>query len=216
MCIKCGNDIFCYCGQKNKDQTTSRSPDESPGCTFSGAETDTKIILKSSDEAAKYVENISGWVDRHGRFYGTAEDQARWSGCTHIECDECGSIRERNSYCRPCHEKKTIKKFNALEKRQWDEKTPLYLDNTDEYFFDYESLLEYIDEHRLKLNKMRLVLCRPVKMITVDEDYFLEQMHEDAELPAEVATALEALNTAILDAETITWEPDKYAAIVEL
>lgn len=176
----------------------------------------TEMILKTDDRAAKYVTNISGWVDRNGYFWGADENQARWSGCTHIECDKCGAIHERNSYCRPCHDKKMIEKFNALEKRDWDGEIPLHLDNTDYYFFDKGGLLDYIEESELELSELRLALCKPVKMSTIDQCYLLDDMHEDAELPDSVETALTELNTAILEAETITWEPDKYAAIVKL
>lgn len=176
----------------------------------------TEMILKTDDRAAKYVTDISGWVDRKGLFWGANEEQARWSGCTHIKCDKCGTIRERLNYCRPCHDNKMIEKFNALEKRDWDGETPLHLDNADYYFFDKGDLLDYIEENEAELSELRLVLCKPVKMRTIDQDILLDDLHEDAELPDSVETALTALNTAILEAEIITWGPDKYQAIVKL
>lgn len=173
-------------------------------------------ILKSDDKAAKYVTGLCGWVDRHGHYWGENEDLARYSGCTHITCDNCGVMRIRNGYCAPCHEVKRIEKFNALEKIEWDGKIPLYSDSQDEYFFDDGSLSDYIEEHEASIDDLQLRLCRPVAMQTLDESYFLDDMHEDAELPNDVANAIESLNKLILEQPTQTWGPDKYAAIVDL
>ena len=171
-------------------------------------------ILKTDDKAAKYVTGLSGWVDRNGHFFGTNEDQARYSGCTHVACNNCGTIRVRNGYCVPCHEKKRIEKFNALEKVEWDGIKPLYSDSHDVYFFDGD-FSDYAKEHTTTIDDLQLRLCRPVKIRTLDEDYFLDDLHEDAELPNEIVEAIEKLNIAILEAPTQTWDPDKYAAIVD-
>ncbi len=175
---------------------------------------DSKIILETSDEAAKFVTDISGWVGGDGRFYGDNEDLARWAGCTHKECKSCGSVYSRNSWCKPCREKNAIEKYNALEKKVWDGDTPLALNDGDEYFFSAEDLHDFIEDHELNLADLQLVLCKPVEMSLIDESYFLDDLHEDAELTDEVAEALKALNSAIQKHPTSCWERDKYAAIV--
>jgi hypothetical protein len=44
-----------------------------------------KIVMMDSDEAAS-IQTVTGWVDRHGRFWGKDEHQARWCGATHRKC----------------------------------------------------------------------------------------------------------------------------------
>ncbi len=78
------------------------------------------FILNSDDEVARYVTNLSGWVDRHGEYWGVHESQVRYNGCTHVACSKCGAIRDRRGYCSPCHEARQVEKFNALEKIKWD------------------------------------------------------------------------------------------------
>ncbi len=175
---------------------------------------ESKVILDSSDEAAKFVTGISGWVSSDGRFYGDDERLARWAGCTHKKCPNCDGIYERSSWCKPCQEKKNIDKFNSLEKKQWDGDTPLALNDGDEYFFSAEDLHDFIDEHQLNLADLQLVLCKPVEMSLIDESQLLDDLHEDAELTDEVAEALKVLNSAIQKHPTSCWEHDKYAAIV--
>ena len=50
-----------------------------------------KTILFTSDEAAKYTDGISGWVSRDGFFWGKDERAARYHGCTHVLCEDCGN-----------------------------------------------------------------------------------------------------------------------------
>ena len=53
-----------------------------------------EMILNTSDEAAHFVTGLSGWVSRHGHFYGNDERLARYDGCTHTVC-ECGKPCEK-------------------------------------------------------------------------------------------------------------------------
>ena len=176
---------------------------------------DKEQILYSSDEAATFMTGLSGWVSRAGRFWGDNEHMARWDGSTHIECSSCGIVRLRNGYCSPCHEKKQNEKFDAMELKVWDHNTPLNLHNSDEYFFDIESIYDYAEEHGVSSDSLKLVICNPVKLSQLDEDYFCDELCEDGELPAEVVEGIEALNEVIRNADPVGWEPGKYAAIVE-
>jgi len=64
-----------------------------------------KVVMMDSDEAAS-IQTVTGWVDRQGRFWGSDEHQARWSGATHRKCknkpDE-HPIHSTNGYCEECH-----------------------------------------------------------------------------------------------------------------
>ncbi len=173
-------------------------------------------VTYASEEAAKFVTNISGWVDTNGRFWGMDEHMARWSGCTHITC-ECGNEYTKGwTCCESCRDTHKLERFNKLEKKVWDGETPICLFDSDEYFFDYDSLLEYVEEGDIELKNMRFQLCKPIPMNTLDKDYFLEGMHEDAELPCEIIHAITALNKLVMQASPISWEPEKYEAIVKL
>ena len=74
-----------------------------------------KVILSTSDEAARHVENISGWVSRHGRFYGRDERAARWDGCTHVRCADCETIIPKSGLivCGTCAEKRDVGRYEA-------------------------------------------------------------------------------------------------------
>ena len=100
--------------------------------------TEEKIILAESDEAAKFVTGISGWVDRHRKFHGKSEEMARYYGSTHKKCKECKEaiIRIGYSFCANCQEKKDIERYNKLEKKVWDGESYLYSDRADVYFAD--------------------------------------------------------------------------------
>ena len=89
-----------------------------------------EIILDTSEKAAKFVENISGWVDCNGRFFGNSknsESAARYSGCTHQACNDCGEPAEKMyTVCPPCREKRDVERYAQRELEEWDEKVPVY------------------------------------------------------------------------------------------
>ena len=172
-------------------------------------------VLYTSDEAAKFVTNISGWVDRHGHFYGKDENAARYAGCTHIVCQDCGKpTRKGYLICSDCREKKAIERYKRREKKEWDGKTMLYSDATNDYFQDKDAVEEYIDENGCTLESLRLFLCEQVQLRTIEEDYWCDDLPDDGELPQEVLSALKELNDAIMDAEPVSWEPGDFAALL--
>lgn len=91
-----------------------------------------EVILDTSPEAAKFVENISGWVSRDGLFFGKNEDAARYQGCSHRACSECGSPAPKGyTACSSCREKKAEARYEKLERAEWDEKGALYSEVAD-------------------------------------------------------------------------------------
>jgi hypothetical protein len=174
------------------------------------------IILFESEEAAKFVTGISGWVDREGRFWGKDERMARWSGCTHRKCEQCDTVIERlYLICDACKLKKDIERYEALEKIDWDGNTPLYSHQIDKYFFDEDDLMFEIEENDCKPEEMRLVICRPNHLRQIDEDYFSDDLPEDGELPTEITSALEVLNKVIREHEPVSWSPSSKAIRIE-
>ena len=177
-------------------------------------------ILNTSDEAAKRERNISGWVDRQGRFWGEDERMARWSGCTHLVCPTCGKIMSKNyTLCRGCREEKAIKRHKARKSKLWDRITPLYSDAFDEYFLSWDEVLEYlfdIEYPEEAADDLRLLICEPMYLPEITEDYFTEYLPENnEELPENVQVALNGLNKAIKNEAPVSWEPGKYKAEIE-
>jgi hypothetical protein len=170
-----------------------------------------KQILNTSSDAARFVTGLEGWVDRHGRFCGTDEHMARWSGCTHIICPKCGKPTPKSyTICEDCREEKAIERYKARERREWDGKTPLYSEAVDEYFFDEDSLRDHLETHEVLEQVLRLVICEPNRLRQVEEDYFLDDLPEDGDIPDEVANALEDLNRVIRDQDPVSWSPGRY------
>jgi len=175
-----------------------------------------EMILYDSPESAHFVSGISGWVSRDGRFFGDNEHLARYCGCTHIKCKTCGHIHAHNSYCEPCAKVRIEERFSTYERKEWDGETPLSINGTDVYFFDSDELQNWLKDNDEQLENLQLVLCKPISMNHLDEDYFLENLHEDAEIPEPLQEAIDHLNEIIRSLPTQCWEPDKYAAVVDL
>jgi hypothetical protein len=170
-------------------------------------------ILNTSDAAAKHVTGIDGWVDRHGRFWGKDESAARWSGCTHIICPDCSNPTSKNyTICSACRDKKAIERYNKRDRIEWDTKTPLYSYAADEYFFDEDELDCYIEDNDCSIESLRLVICDPVKLRNIHDDYWEDELQEDGELPKDILQALEELNELINSYPAVSWYPGKSAA----
>lgn len=170
-------------------------------------------VLITSDEAAKFVTNIEGWVDRHGRFWGKDEYIARWSGCTHVLCKDCGMIipKEGFTVCGDCREAKAVERYKLREQKQWDGQTPLYSEVADEYFFDGDSLQYYLEDSECTIQDLRLVICDPVKLSEITDEFFCEDLPEEGEVPSDVLDAMDELNRVIQEQGPVSWVPGKYA-----
>jgi len=82
--------------------------------------------------------------------------------CSPCCSDTCGKETER--YWTPCSECRAAKSrtsFLAKEPIDWDGKTPLTIHDSDEYFFDEESLIDYLYDNLLNVNEVLLELCEP-------------------------------------------------------
>lgn len=177
---------------------------------------DTKPIFPESDEAAKFVTGLSGWVDRDGRFWGNDENMARYSGSTHKHC-ECGAVIERISYCVACERRRDIEKYQNAQKIEWDHKTPLYSQRNDEYLFDKDDLINLMEECQVTdPDELELFICQPNRLREIESDQWCDDLPVDGELPSEVEAALEVFNAALRAAEPVSWSPGKFAAIVNL
>jgi hypothetical protein len=179
--------------------------------------TEPEIVPFDSDEAAR-LTTVTGWVSRNGHFYGDDERTARYDGCTHKPCDECGELIPRDGLicCRPCFAKRDAERFARMPRQEWDGETPLVLFNTDTYFFSEDELAEYCEEHEVLRESLQLVICTPQTGRRVDAMDFLEDvLVEDAsehDIPAPIIEAVEQLNKAIEAAGAFSWTQGRYAA----
>ncbi len=168
-----------------------------------------KIVMFDSPEAAK-LTTITGWVSRTGQFFGDDERRARWSGCTHETCEECGHIHERGC-CRECLNKRDIQAWKNAPRAPWDGKTPLYSEKYDKYFFwnAEQAAQELAEDMDQTLADLLLYICEPRYASPVSDDYFCDDLPEDGELPDAIQDAMERFNAAIKAAGPLSWTPGK-------
>lgn len=172
-----------------------------------------EMILIDSDEAAKRG-TVEGWIGRDGFFYGNNEEAARYRGCTHKYCYECNNVIPRDglTICKDCEYEKGIEKYNAMPHKEWDRETPLYSDSNDEYFSCEDEIDYFIEEHECSIESLRLIICEPNRFRMLDASFFDDDLPEGGELPAELESAIDALNAVIESLPPVSWSPGKYAA----
>lgn len=175
-----------------------------------------KIILPDSPEAAQQ-KTVTLWVSRHGRTYGlTDEKLARWDGATHVKCNECGGVTEKSyTHCEPCRIKKANERYLAFPEKEWDEKEPIMIYDSDTYFWSGEDLADYCENHETKPSELKLVFCKPITTREVCAgDIFGDDLAEDEDIPVEIEKAFDELN-AKLKAYTkpLSWTQGKIRVI---
>ncbi len=179
-----------------------------------------EIIHFDSDKAAKFVTNIEGWVSPDGRFYGKDEMLARYNGCTHRPCEECGESTEKMyTHCAPCREQRAIARYNEKPKKEWDCKAMLYSEVTEKYLYaEDDSVACFLEE--MTAEEGRIVICDPQFLSTIaPDDHWQDVIPEDF-IIEDVATealldAVFDLNNMILKHGPVSWVPGKYAAIIK-
>lgn len=179
----------------------------------------TNKILYSSPDAAQ-IKQVTGWVSADGRFYGENEHLARWAGCTHILCKECGKHEHEKGWtcCHACRDRHEIERYNAKPFRAW-EGEPVYSHSHDRYFFDGEELVEFALEHDALPGEMRLSICEPDTLKMVDfDDIWTDRLPEDmylSDMCPELAEAVAKVNDAIQQTKPIlSWSPGKFRTTV--
>jgi len=179
-----------------------------------------KEIILYDESKATYRKDIKGWVSSNGNFYGDNIDSqhlARWDGCTHIKCKDCGVPIVKHGYtiCKDCSRKRDIKCYNEREKKPWDGKAMLYSEQTDRYYRDLEEAIDDAGIWGHTLDDMRLVICVPnnPRDVTLDlwDDCMPENDDDGACFSKEFHEALNRLNEIIEKHDPISWSPGKYA-----
>ena len=181
----------------------------------------TEKIMYDSDEAAQRV-TLSGWKSRDGFFWPDkddpkfAEHHARWGGCTHILCKECGDHTHEKHWtcCSHCRQKKSDARYESLEFQEWNGE-PLCLWDGDEYFFSEDDIELFADEHEIEdVSTIKLVICEPQYASEIDvDDMFCDLLPEDMyvhDVAPKLAEAMATVNDLIRKKEEIMcWMPGK-------
>jgi hypothetical protein len=168
------------------------------------------MILNTSNEAAKFVKNISGWVSRDGLFFGEDEQSARYQGCTHVACKYCGKpARKGWLACDECKEKRAIARYEALERVEWDQNGMLYSDTHDEFFSSWDEVEDFALDNGVCVADLQLLICEPKYLRRIDDDYWADNMPDDSDgtLPDDVLSALVEFNEVLRSAGPVCWIP---------
>lgn len=165
-----------------------------------------KIIMFDSPEAAEPY-TMHGWKSSNGFFYPN-EHSARYEGCTHRPCRECGApAKKMYTACDECREKAEIAKYDAMPAAEWDGEAILYSDSRDEYYRNLDAAEDALDEGQ-SLADLRLVLCEPNYCCQIEEDFFCDKLAEDGEVPGHIWDAMEAFNESVAGT-VLSWSPGK-------
>jgi hypothetical protein len=170
-----------------------------------------KVIMYDSEDAAKFVENIKGWVDINGRFWGKDEHMARYSSHTHTKC-ECGEIVKRGwTKCNKCRSISEIENYNKLPFIKWDGEHCVYSDMADRYFRDEDEIEDYCCDEDIDPKELRLLICEANKFSCIDSEYWSDILPEegDGELPKKLQDAIDALNNVIKTLPPASYSPAK-------
>lgn len=172
------------------------------------------MILNTSDKAAEYRENISGWVSSTGRFWGYDEQMARWDGCTHVCCKNCNApTNKRYLICPKCREKNDKNVYKKRKTKIWQDDVMVYSDFLDKFFRDKEDVLDFCEENGYNIKDLRLLICEPLYAKEIDpNDYYWDDLPEDLdEVPQGVQEAFDVLNETIAGNFILSYIPTKYA-----
>lgn len=182
------------------------------------------IILYDSPEAAQ-IKTVTGWVSRNGFFWGIkegAEDRARYEGCTHVKCKDCGNVINRNrTTCLDCLSKKDAEKYKAKIFQEWDRVTPLCIYGTDIYFFDADSIAEYAEEHEVLIETLELMICKPMYATPIDyNDHYNDILPQDIyveDIDEQLSNMFHAINEYIAEKKPIlSWFEGEFRTTLKL
>lgn len=165
-------------------------------------------ILYDSAEAA-HIESNTVWVSSRGNHF-LKEHHARRDGCTHIKCHQCDNYTEKYyTLCELCRVESKLERYLNLEEKEWDCENYVYSNNHDK-FFNFQDLLDYTEEYQTSSADMQLIICVPVKLFTIPDDYWIECLPEDMDLPDDIVEELDTFNQMLLNYKPISWEPGPY------
>lgn len=164
-----------------------------------------KIILQTDENAAVKV-NMDLFKSLKGNYFIT-EESAREDSATHNVCKKCGIPVEKSlTLCDKHKAELDNERYLKMPFKEWDMKTPLVQYGTDKYFWDSGYIEDYCDENEIDEKDLQLVICEPVYLPEIDEDYFCDYLpDEQDELPIEVQNKLKEFNEFLKSQPPVSW-----------
>ena len=91
---------------------------------------------------------------------------------------------------------------------------PLVIFDSDQYFFDEDSLRDFLIDSDIDLADLQLCICEPKMPREIDpSDVFCDDLPEDGEIrDQQLVAAFELLNKMIRQSEPLSWTEGKFAA----
>jgi hypothetical protein len=148
-------------------------------------------------DGATQRTDLTGWVSRHGAYFGNNEDAARYHGATHRRCEAPGCDGVTDKFWLKCEKHRhesTMARFmkrKAITSAEIPDGNYLFLEDNDTWYPDIEDLLEDVPEPE------RIILGSPVQGRCVEPDAIIET-DEELELPQSIADAINHLNKLIV------------------
>lgn len=171
------------------------------------------IVMFNDDESAKYVNNIAGWVSRQGLYFGDGPDDersARYAGCTHVECRDCGTPTKKECLiCDNCQLKRSISRYEAMPKIEWDGNAMIYSEANDKYYSSPDEATNDLHENQ-SMGDLRLIICEPNYARQLDYDFFFDELPDDGYIPGDIEEAIDSFNKAIKGI-ILSWSPGKHS-----
>lgn len=165
-------------------------------------------------------ETLSLWKGKHHYFRDF--DSAVVELAQDIKCKDCGNPTGNKYYllCEACRNKKSAEKYFQLEYREWDGETPLWLYDTDIYFFSEEEVVDYAYEVDTEVADLKLIIAKPLETPYFDiEEFLYEKLEIEPEYmesvisDSEIEEINDSINETILNSigKTLNvWAPGKY------
>lgn len=101
--------------------------------------------------------------------------------------------------------------LEQMEQKEWDGKAPLYSFTAKKYFYTYDEVYKYTQDHYTYAFNLQLVICEPVELRYVNTNCRKHDLLENGKLTYEVHKSLEELNQTIEEFGIVRWKPGKYA-----
>jgi hypothetical protein len=137
------------------------------------------------------------------------EKSTRWAECTHLDCEECGTIlekREAHNYigklCRHCYNKKVKEKYFNLPKVSLiypifiEDKLIMNIDELKEFLEENEKPFENLEVHNSEICEFKFDILE-----TLEEHFYSEAYSEDNlidVISSETYKKLEALSNEMI------------------
>ena len=173
---------------------------------------DKEKVMYASDDSAS-IKTVTGWVDRHGRFFGQDEHMARWSGSTHKLCECGGEMSKTYTRCPSCRNNSARERFLALEAVEWDGKSMMCEYDGEEFFADIGDVYDHLEHNDIPLSDAQIMLCEKsvrINEINIDElneEYTTMDGKGVSDHYPEIAKKVKELNKVISEAVPVLWFP---------